>query len=324
MRQFLYPLAVRSAKGGAHAIWGTSPDSSEYPFSHADTLWYAQFDGAAWSSPEVVAVGADGLTFRWDDRSSSLWADSGDVLLAVPVSDSVNWHSDYVAVLHRSRTGAWTRAKLPFIQDPGFVSLTGHPNGTFVLGYVSTAPAVFPDSSVGPQDAVWVSRSRDGGNAWSEPVPVHRTARLQHDETPHVLVTGPSLAIVWGTTDPGGNFADTVLLATSADDGASWARPRRLFVHERFLGLAAFTRSDGAIQIAAASGDSVLLARWKNGAWATGPSMPVNPAGAPSLNAIVPVGGDSLAVAWEVSLVPTSERWSITRVAMLAACSRDK
>jgi hypothetical protein len=48
--------------------------------------------------------------------------------------------------------------------------------------------------------------------------------------------------------------------------------------------------------------------------------MPVDPVGSPSLNAIAPLWQDSLVVAWDISLVPTSERWTVTRVATLTAC----
>ena len=91
-------------------------------------------------------------------------------------------------------------------------SLSISPSGTYHVAWYTGGKV---------RKGLFYARSRDGGQSFSDPMPVGRPDR--NPTRPHVMAGAREAAMVWKEFD---GETTTVNLMTSRDDGATWSRPR--------------------------------------------------------------------------------------------------
>src|SRR6266566_2677593 len=101
-------VALADGPGHAHVLWGTAGDSAARAGGASpDSIWYARFDGRAWSAPELVFVNPDPRSpLEWN-RTSQPATTLGDtsIIVAIPTRQAV-----YVAA---RRAQGWVKSSLP-------------------------------------------------------------------------------------------------------------------------------------------------------------------------------------------------------------------
>lgn len=75
-------------------------------------------------------------------------------------------------------------------------------------------------------DAIWVSRSSNGGATWGGPIVLRADAEVAHDaNSPHLSASGADVMVVWAA-NPGGGY--DIYSSVSHDGGVAFGSPTRV------------------------------------------------------------------------------------------------
>jgi hypothetical protein len=110
--------------------------------------------------------------------------------------------------IHRVSEDDWQIAACPH-QGP---SLSIAPSGTYHVVWYTNGKV---------RKGLFYAQSRDGGNSFSQPIPIGQTSK--GPSRPYVIAGPQGTAIVWKEFD---GEKTSVNLMTSADDGRTWSQPR--------------------------------------------------------------------------------------------------
>ncbi len=235
----LFPRTVATGDGAVHITWGRSTDPTSV-MPTVQGILYARYDGAAWTDPRVLATSRQ---FFWEPGSQAGLSSAGTgVVLAVPEVDSVGGKYVLVARASADRSSA---ARIPVSAFAVYATSAAPTPSGVVVAYVASA-------GPGDRNSLFVTKSADTGVTWSPPVRVQAGLGdgVHH---PALLSNGSRLLLTWQLASPDGR-ADSIAVAASGDEGASWSRVVSLPVSGGVDRLQA-TLSDGALNVAALVGD---------------------------------------------------------------------
>ena len=158
--------------------------------------------------------------------ASNLLSDSaGDIMLAF-AADPGNNRQDVITYLRLHR-GVWSQRELTLATVPEvYVDLAINGEHLVVVGYVAANPAV---QNHEPSNQLFAIRSLDGGQTWSDPVPVSRTDQGLAYQPRIVADRTGTVHVVWIGGNGRGLDAGALLHATSTD-GLHWAGAPSLLV----------------------------------------------------------------------------------------------
>lgn len=204
-------IDVRAAgEGGiAHVLWGSSADTSSMQFRHVNALWYARFDGTAWTRPELVLADS---TLLWRHQLNSFVVADGRAHLTVLREDGPG----IPEVLHvvRGPTGPSSVRRTGF--RALYTDLIVDPRGPLWLATIA--------SDRSDRAKVLIRRSDDGGQSWDKPVDLYRSGLGTAYDAKIIATPSGRLYAAW-IVEPRSDVtgrADRILLATSNDRGTNW------------------------------------------------------------------------------------------------------
>jgi len=256
------PIAVaRGAK--LLVVWGTSADTSAAGVWHQDTLWEATLDAGRWSAPRPIQTARE---FVWHPGASSYIADDSSLVLAFP-SAATNppvrrgvtimsrsqrtWHARWIDVGSLGPSGVALMRTAPtelLVAAAGSIARDGFeaPNAVYAMRVSLRDTTSVPRFSV----------IRDMKNLYAEDLSVFRTPAGLH--------------IAW--RQPGRRvFADDSLVeATSRDDGRSWSVTTAISLDGDTRGLRVVPLADGNVEAMALDlgGWKILTLGRTMGRWA--------------------------------------------------------
>lgn len=275
LRAYVSVRAVSDDAGTAHVFWGGSSDTTSDQHRHVTSIWYARYDGRAWSEPEQVYADT---ALRWNTTFTTIAASGGDVHVMAPAG---SLERGYLVHVWRQPDGRWIVRRLPFAAM--YVSLAAERGGTLHLGYIHPAGA--------SRTAVSVVRSTDRGRTWSEPIELHRSGTSGNWGL-QVVATGPrTVYALWEASRPmpapsgmddirmTSELHDSVQAMVSSDAGFTWRRLPGLHVPGGAEGLQATGGPDAAVHAAFKTGwgDSAVLNAARLAAEGWGPAVAVGP-----------------------------------------------
>ncbi len=294
------PWAVPDGRGGAHVVWaGTADTASAASRSGGATLRYAHFDGARWTAPEEILRAR---TVHWGPGRATAPVVRGDTVhLAVAVFDANGG-----ALVYARRAGdQWRTSRIGRDGFPMYATLAIDEQGAPILAFAA------PDFTPGKRrdgEHLYVTRSNDGGSAWTKPTLV-RASGLGAATQPRLIApSGRPLYLLWAQRREGAPLPDSVLAVTSLDGGLSWRAAPALAVPSGLRSLEALiddlgrlhvagTRASSRPEVLTADGD-VIHATLHRDAWTADTSRIGFAASRPSLNLVSP---DSLLLVWGVA-----------------------
>ena len=219
-----------------HALWLQAPiapvGSQSIAGDTQKAVYYARWDGSAWSEPAVVLAGSDENPLQL----SAVVNSDGDLL--------VMWRSDPGCRLSFSRVPAaraYNRLEwLDPVSLPTTADLCSSPALAAGAGQEIYAVYAVP---VNEKRGIYLSRSIDGGRTWQAPVQVFdaRAAGWIMADNPVLITDGSRLHVLWqmgSPLEPG--FGLGLGYAYSDDGGESWqGMDARVEERFRWAGLAA-------------------------------------------------------------------------------------
>lgn len=238
------PSVAADRSGGVHVFWA----QGEFNASYADTIFYTQWNGQAWSTPRDLFAALDGESYNFPfaavdnaDRLHVVWASSSGLYYSqAPLADTLS-------------VKAWSEARL-------LVSASVVSQSRLVIDRAGNLYVVYTQRVPGTN--VMVLSSMDGGQSWTEPAPVSAlvpgdpqipdTVRLQLD-------SADRLHVVWSENYPPDFISRHVFHARSDDQGETWTAPVDL------ADQAVNTDWDAAIDLAIDSADRLHVI-WTCGA----------------------------------------------------------
>lgn len=197
------------------AIWGTSGDTALTGVFHQDTLWEATLAAGRWSTPRPIWASG---TFEWHPGAASYVADDSSVIVAFPARDDTRAVENAATILSRSRD-RWTARTLHLgsLGPRGVALMRATPSDLLIaaVGSLDTA-------GVRALHGIYVVRVSTRDSASAPRVQLIRELARTHAEDPQVLRTADGLHFVW--RQPGQKILadDSLVEATSRDDGATW------------------------------------------------------------------------------------------------------
>ena len=280
------PIAVaRGAK--LLVVWGTSADTSGVGIWHQNTLWEAELDRGRWSSPRPIQTTGE---FVWRPGAASYIADDSSLVLAFPSRGTARGARDGVTIVTRSRD-RWRVRRI----DVGGL-------GPYEVALSKTASSELAVAAVGSIDrdgidvgnAVYAIRVSLRDSIASPRFSVIRDLKEMHAEDPNVFATSQGLHFVW--RQPGRRvFAhDSLVEATSRDDGRSWSVTSAISLDGDTRGMRAVPLAEENAEAVALDvrRQSILTFRRTVGRWVPGPESFVDAKTIPMITAT----GDRMSV----------------------------
>ena len=231
------PIAV--ARGAnLLVVWGTSADTSAAGVWRQDTLWEATLDAGRWSSPRPIQTARE---FVWHPGASSYIADDSSLVLAFP-SAATNppvrrgvtimsrsqrtWHARWIDV---GSLGPYGVALMRTAPSELLVAATGSMarDGIDAPNAVYAIRVSLKDTTSTPRFSV----IRDMKNLRAEDLSVFPTSAAQH--------------IAWRQPGRRGFADDSLVEATSRDDGRSWLVTTAISLYGDIRGLRVVPLADG-------------------------------------------------------------------------------
>lgn len=214
---FRSPYMVGDARGRLHAFWSQAESTNlDGP---SKTIHYARWEAGQWSQPKSVLASPDGkadqpaAAISTDNRLYSVWSggEGGQIYFSQANADQAvvaeSWESPQPLP---SRQSAGSAPSIVINQD----------------GVISVAYAIPLNEDRG----IYLVRSDDGGQTWSEPIQVFDAveAGWAMVDWPHLAITDDGhLHILWAHYSlPGGEGPLALYYARSEDDGATWTSPQ--------------------------------------------------------------------------------------------------
>jgi hypothetical protein len=203
---------VADSSGGVHVFWG---DALEVNDPSPKAIFYRHRSDDSWSKPvDLFFSLAAGRTF-----APSVAIDGKDILHLVWITEDMGSGGKLLySQAPASQAGsAWGWA------TPIILSEEPVPSAQIVVHdevlYVAYASANLPD--------VYLIKSVDGGNTWSQPVAVSRASgNMKADGLCIAIDSYGRIHGVWGEGEPGSNPPMvSVFYARSSDGGTSWSQP---------------------------------------------------------------------------------------------------
>ncbi len=199
-RYIVHPTIAPAPNGGFHAVWGEADSLSRVP-SNVIRMWYAAFDGAAWTAPELIP-GAPRAPWNGDFSVSGesigfATRDNPTRPLIVAWRNRGLWHTD--SIMHGV-----------FLDE-----------GTVLLSREGL-PVVLYQLDDGPTRGLYAVRPQgwdSAGAHWTPPVAFDTGATRQYSKVNGVRLGGDSLLVVWTRAVEG-----TLASAISPDGGVTWRR----------------------------------------------------------------------------------------------------
>jgi hypothetical protein len=207
------PIAI--ARGSnLLTLWATSPDTSVTGVFHQDTLWESSLQSDRWTAPKPIWSSG---TLVWHPGAVSYLTTDSSVIVVFPATDSTDTRRG-VTIMVRSRDQWRTR----WI-EVGNVGL--HAVASTVLSgdelLVTAVGSIRRDhlDAISASYAIRVSM-RD---TLSEPrFTLLENANYQSTNDPNVFRTPEGLHFVWRQGGRSGVRNDSLIEATSHDEGISW------------------------------------------------------------------------------------------------------
>ena len=212
------PLLVTDGLGFVHAFWTNEDNVLFYSYTMVDRI-----ENSAWESPLALAESA--LDFQVTVDSNN-----GLHLAYVRALSSEEFPS---GVYYRSSQGAgkgWSTAKLLY---PSLYYRTLLPEDTHVdvsATFVGEDLHVYVTWDNPPRSRVFLARSVDGGQTWSEPFEVDKPDPLIGISNPSHLVVYASendVLVIWQVGDSGTGCSNYYQWST--DGGENWQLEQQIF-----------------------------------------------------------------------------------------------
>jgi hypothetical protein len=288
-KRFLSPRAVLHGVS-LDVVWGESADTTAHSDLYVPELWHATFDGAHWSSPELVLRAHN---IWWNNSSAAPALIDGELQLAVP-ADNMERTAEHagVAYLRRLPEGwrtTWISTLGPMPSSVGLASTAANVVVAFVGGVIRRK---------GPSDMndVFVARSVDGGATWSDIAVVNKLASLRAAGL-QLVPAAATLHLIWVTEgDAGGHVAHE----HSDDSGVTWNQDPGIDLTEPLEALTAANHSAGIFAIGRGERTGTLFSlRWPTASTAPVVSrLPFETAA--SVPEVAAIGSDTLMLVWGV------------------------
>lgn len=205
-----FPVIAVDPGGTVHAMWAWTRDQ-ETASAAPESLFYSWWNGSSWSRPVDVLVSPSGGYAHDPD----LTADRGGNLHVIWNDGTFFWYSRASASKAASAQG-WA--------SPVRLASGSYAAASIVADGAGVLHVAYPEPTTG----VYYIDSIDGGNTWSQPVEVWRTASEKLGATSSRLAIGANrtIHVVWTeiylpeTYPPLG-----VYYARSLDGGQTWSEP---------------------------------------------------------------------------------------------------
>ena len=231
------PVAV-TTDGMLLAIWATSRDTTPIGAFRQDTLWESRLQSGRWSSPRPIWTSGD---LAWHPGKFTVTTVDSTVVVAFPASDTTRSPSVGVAIMTRSRRG-WQRrwigttdsftsaaVLLPLYSSEFLVLATGsidvgslHEMNSIYSVRLSTADTVRPPS-----------------------ITLLRAVTGSHAVEPSVFRSTGGVHVVWRQPGEHSISRDSIVEATSTDEGATWTVNSAASLETNTIGLSVHPLHDG-------------------------------------------------------------------------------
>ncbi len=304
------PFILADPYGGVHVFWAEDivPDPAGTLDAVAlDTIYYAYWDGTAWSGPVDILVSPDGgmaaspkavvdskgiLHVIWGGNSglyysaaptqaaTSVWAwskptpvPSGDMpALGIAPDDSlvIVYVRDYIAIeMIRSTDGgqSWSKPQLIATPDREGVSVWAPAVAVDDQGIIHAAWAEYLLPDGWPPVDVFYARSTDGGLGWTPP---QALAGDKQGQPTILAASGGTIHLVWSATaEMAGRY-----YRWSADRGQTWSETIRITSRFGFHPNDLMLDNAGVLHLVTSSGDLtqssdvVVYTFWEGEHWA--------------------------------------------------------
>ena len=244
------PVAV-TVDGSLLAIWATSRDTTSAGAFRQDTLWESRLEAGQWSRPRPIWAHGE---LTWHPRKFTVTAVDSTVVVAFPASDSTKSPRAGVAIMTRSRRG-WQRRWIGTSEFlTGAAVLLPLSSSEFLVAVTGSLDF----ESLHAMNSIYVIRVSTGGIVHPPRISLLRDVKGSHAVEPSVFRSSGGVHVVWRQPGDQSFSPDSIVEATSTNEGATWTLTSAASLETNTLGLSVLPLHDGDAIAAALD-----LQRWR-------------------------------------------------------------
>jgi hypothetical protein len=259
------PVAV-AVDGTLLAVWATSRDTTSVGAFRQDTLWESRLEAGQWTRPRPIWAGLGDLT--WHPGKFTVTTVDSTVVVALPASDTTRSPSAGVAILTRSRRGWESR----WIGTSTFVThgavLLPRSSSEFLVAVTGSLDF----ESLHTMNSIYVIRVSTGDTLHQPRISLLREVKGSHAVEPSVYRSSGGVHVVWRQPGVHAISPDSIVEATSTNEGVSWTVTSAASLETNTIGLSVLPLHSGDAIAAALDlqrGHIITLHRTSN-RWALG------------------------------------------------------
>lgn len=208
-------IMVPEGEERLHVLWGQP--ASNLPGSRSEALFYARYEEGEWSRPQSVLSSPQGIA----EDPAAVASPDGRLLVVWSGGEAGEIYFSSVESARSALTDSWSAPQLL----PGVMRAGSSPD---ILvdnqGGIYVAYAI----PLNEQRGIYLTRSTDGGQTWSEPVRVFdaQAAGWAMVDDPELAWTEDgNLYVTWTRlTLPSGTGSLGLFFSRSGDGGATWSQ----------------------------------------------------------------------------------------------------
>jgi hypothetical protein len=223
------PFLLADPTGKAHLFWAEKVSSD--PGNQPDTIMYAVWDGATWSSPLDIVFSPPAAGNLLTIYPHAVLDDIGQIHLfwiEQPNFPNYTLYHSFAYASQAYSARAWSMPKVITEDLTGTeysIDIASRSNGELHILHARVRQGEAP-----PEDrAVAYLRSEDRGISWSEPIDIWSIPDPEKGaNTTRILLASPGkIFATWSEWDSTGN-GQAVYFARSLDNGDTWDQPVQL------------------------------------------------------------------------------------------------
>jgi hypothetical protein len=264
------PQAAAGSNGSLHVVWAELDSLfADVVTNRVDEVWYAMRDREGlWSDPVLIQQRTDRETPLWG-FGTSYGTLAVDRLNRAHVIFSVN------LVLRHALVTDDTVIISPLGSTTGLYPAAAVSGDTVLVAFTHKRPDIDPPPGGGLNTHIWIQRSLDAGETWSEPSPVGEVYDGRVHEVSAVAGPGGGVHLVWAQgiqLDARRQVIRHAFLDPELDE---WLESAPLDVQDNFWHLRAASDWCGSLHLVYVErcpGDSwgcVQYTRYSDAAWTT-------------------------------------------------------